>query len=496
MAFHDRISSLPIFLRPAPLCGIAIICGIWIGFALLGDVDRLAIDGETLRAIYILIGGALTIAQVATIVSGIRRQISLERTNLRFKTALENLTHGLCMFDGDKRLATWNTRYANLYRLTPALLEVGTTHEAIIAHRITSGVLAGDKDTGAVGKKLSALDKHSTAAASSRIDQLADGRLIRVVRQPMPDGGWVATHEDITEREKLEKQREDMLAQESRRSLTERAISSFRDRVEEVLGKVISNTNSMKSTANSLIGSSNETTVHAENALRESNQASANVATVSGSVEELLASIAEINLQLAQTRNLVNNAATKAKATNGEYAGLAQTAHRVGDVIKLIQDIAGQTNLLALNATIEAARAGEAGRGFSVVANEVKSLAVQTAKATEEIARQMLAVQGSTQAAVKSVEAIEQGMHEISTRTAVAAGALVEQNSATSDIARNAAKAALGTSLVVSLLSQVSSAALGTRAAAETVLGASNSVDASVDNLRAEIDSFLSKVAA
>lgn len=496
MTFRELRSSLPIFLRPAPLCGIVVVCGIWGGLASLADAEHLATDGETLRRVYILIGAALTILLVTMIVTGVRRQASLEKTNLRFKTALENLTHGLCMFDSNKRLVIWNTRYADLYRLTPDLLTVGTSHEAIIAHRVKSGVLAGDKDTRAVDKKLSALDKHSSAAVSSRVDQLADGRLICVVRQPMPDGGWVATHEDITEREKLENQREHMLAQEARRSLTDQAITSFRDRVEEVLRRVISNTSSMKSTANSLIGSSAETTEHAENALRESNQASDNVATVSGSVEELVSSIAEINMQLAQTRDLVDKAATKAKATNGEYAGLTQTAHRVGDVVKLIQGIAAQTNLLALNATIEAARAGEAGRGFTVVASEVKSLALQTAKATEDIARQMLAVQGSTQAAVNSVEDIEQSMHEINTRTAAAAGALVEQNSATSDIARNAAKAALGTSLVVSLLNQVSSAALGTRAAAETVLGASNSVDTSIDSLRAEIEAFLSKVAA
>ena len=244
----------------------------------------------------------------------------------------------------------------------------------------------------------------------------------------------------------------------------------------------------------SLVASA-ETTRHAEGALRESNDASANVSSVATAAEELSASIAEINFQLAQTTELVGSAVNKAKATNVEYAGLAEAAVKIGDVVKLIRNIAGQTNLLALNATIEAARAGEAGRGFAVVASEVKSLAVETAKATEEIARHILAVQQSTGGAVEAVHGIEQGMHEISTRTSGAAASVLEQNAATSEITRNAVNAARGTSAVVTALNKVSDAAIGTRVAAETVLTASDSVDASVGSLRAEIESFLNKVA-
>jgi methyl-accepting chemotaxis protein len=472
---------------------LAIIAILWIGLVIvLPDADGRLAGYEQHRAAYFAAAAILTLLELVTIAVGIRRQLSLEKTNLRFNTALENMTHGLCMFDGDKRLVIWNDRYASLYRLPPELLKVGTSHEAIIAHRVTNGILKGDSSADAVDKKLGALGQHSSDKVSSRVDELADGRLIRVIRQPMRDGGWVATHEDITERQKLEQQRDTMLAQEKRRLSTESAISWFRERVEEVLGKVSNSTDAMKSTATALIGSSHDTTRHAEGALRESNEASMNVSLVASSAEELSASIAEINQQLAQTTELVGNAVNNVKATNGEYTELAQAAQKIGDVVMLIRNIAGQTNLLALNATIEAARAGEAGRGFAVVASEVKSLAVETAKATEEIARHILAVQQSTGGAVEAVRGIEQSMHQISTRTATS---ILEQGAETSEISRSAVNAASGTGLVVDALGKVSQAAIGTRAAAETVLTASQSVDTSVGNLRAEIESFLNKVA-
>ena len=495
MTTQRSLQVLRALSRPVPMLGMAMIAVTWLGLYVLCGSGTTIVAADQRLSVHISVALVLTLLQLITIVVGVRRYQSLERTNLQFNTALENMTHGLCMFDAGKRLVICNERYASLYRLPPKLLKVGTPHEAIIAHRVMNGLLKGEQSATAVDKKLGALDQHSSEKISSRIDELADGRLIRVTRQPMAGGGWVATHEDITERHRLENQRDTMLAQESRRLVTESAIRSFRERVEEMLGVVSSSTNAMKSTAATLIASSHETTKHAEGALHESNDASANVSLVAGSAEELSASIAEINLQLAQTTDLVAHAVAEAKASNGEYAELARAAEKIGDVVKLIRNIAGQTNLLALNATIEAARAGEAGRGFAVVAAEVKSLAVETAKATEEIARHILAVQQSTGGAVQAVHGIEESMREISARTSSAAASILQQNAATSEISRNAVNAARGTSTVVSVLGKVSEAATGTRTAAETVLNASNSVDASVGKLRTEIEAFLHKVA-
>ena len=405
----------------------------------------------------------------------------LRTQNVRFNAALNNMAQGLCMFGADRRLVVCNERYARMYALPTELVQPGTPHEAIIKDRVERGILAGEKTDLAVGKKLANLSKHSTDKISSRIDKLADGRQIKVTREPMPGGGWVATHEDVTE-------------QDHRNAIIS-AISLFRDRVEEVLGTVNNSPAAMKSTATVLFGSSDQTMQRAEVALRDSNEASGSVAIVASAAEQLSGSIAEISQQLSQTTNIVANAVTEAEATNNKYAGLVQAAEKIGDVVKLIRNVAGQTNLLALNATIEAARAGEAGRGFAVVASEVKSLAVQTAKATDEITRHIIAVQSSANGALEGIHSIHKRMREINTRTSGASSSVVEQNVATVDITQNAAKAARGTNAVVVVLGELTHAAMGTRTAAETVLTASNSVDTSIGHLRDEIEKFLGKVA-
>jgi methyl-accepting chemotaxis protein len=282
---------------------------------------------------------------------------------------------------------------------------------------------------------------------------------------------------------------------EGRRALIDEAIAAFRLRVESVLKIVSDGATAMQSTATGLLGSSEQTSQRAQSAVQASNEASTNVGTAAIAATELSSSIAEISAQLTRTTGVVRASVDEAEATNSQIAGLAEAAQKIGDVVKLIRDIAGQTNLLALNATIEAARAGEAGRGFAVVASEVKSLAVQTAKATEEIASQILAVQGSTAGAVGAIRGIAGRMREISEYTSSVAVAVEQQNTATGEISANVEGAARGTSTVVSVLYDVADAAIATRSSAETVLSASRSVESAVAKLRAEVETFLDKVA-
>jgi methyl-accepting chemotaxis protein len=185
----------------------------------------------------------------------------------------------------------------------------------------------------------------------------------------------------------------------------------------------------------------------------------------------------------------------EASASNDQIGTLAQAAQKIGDVVKLIQDVTGQINLLTLNATIEAARAGDAGRGFAVVASEVKSLAVQTGKATEEIAAQIAEVQVSTDAAVEAIRRIVERMQEINRHTAAVSASVEEQNAATGEITQNVISAASGTKEIVSALTEVAGAASETRGSAETVLATSEAVEKAADDLRVEVEGFLEKVA-
>lgn len=402
--------------------------------------------------------------------------------NARFNAALNNMPQGLCMFDSDKRLVVSNERYASIYALPPELLKPGTSHETIIAHRISHGILAGEKTDAAVEEKLAALNKHSTGKTSSRIDKLADGRLIKVTRDPLPGGGWVATHEDVTE--------------QAQRYSIDTAISSFRGRVESVLQLVSDCTTALKSTATDLFGSSEQTTLRAKGIVQASQGASTSVGNAAVATRQMSDSATQIGQQIEQTNNIVRSAVSKVKTTNNEFIGLSNAAQKIGDVTKLIQQISGQTNLLALNATIEAARAGQAGRGFAVVASEVKSLALQTSKATEEVVGQILAVQASTKGAIQAVSSIEESIGEISTYTSAVAGSIEEQNAANFEISNNVQNAAKETSKIVAVLGEVADAAVATRTSAEVVLSAADSVERAIDNLRREVESFLGDVAA
>jgi methyl-accepting chemotaxis protein len=203
------------------------------------------------------------------------------------------------------------------------------------------------------------------------------------------------------------------------------------------------------------------------------------------------ASIDEIGRQTSRSTAVAGQAVAQTDQTSTVVQGLAESGRKIGDVVKLIQDIAGQTNLLALNATIEAARAGDAGRGFAVVASEVKSLATQTAKATEEITVQVSAVQSATDEAVSSIKAISQTINQINAITTAIATAVEQQGAATREISRSVQDAADGTQSVSVNIAGVEEAIRENNAAAGIVRDASSFLGRQLQELRGEFDQMV-----
>ena len=210
----------------------------------------------------------------------------------------------------------------------------------------------------------------------------------------------------------------------------------------------------------------------------------------------MTSSVNEVGRQVQESSQIAAEAVRQAELTDARIAQLSQAASRIGDVVKLITAIAEQTNLLALNATIEAARAGEAGRGFAVVASEVKALAAQTAKATEEIGAQIASMQTATQESVGAIKEIGSTIGRISHIASGIAAAVEQQGATTTEIARNLNQAAQATSRVASNISSVNRGAVETGSASSQVLASARSLSKESHLLKGEVDRFLDMVRA
>ncbi|GAB4523868.1 MAG: hypothetical protein Tsb0019_25830 [Roseibium sp.] len=279
-----------------------------------------------------------------------------------------------------------------------------------------------------------------------------------------------------------------------RQGFLENLIQDFKSVMSERLATVGDQMARMREAASTLEGLANDAKSESDTAGSASRNASENVAAVAAATEEMTATVQEIANQTEATTRIVTEAVEAADATNRNVQTLSEAAEHIGSVVNLIRDIAEQTNLLALNATIEAARAGEAGRGFAVVASEVKELAEQTSKATDEISGRITGIQDSVKDAASAIGHITEKVSEIKNLTSSVAGAIEEQRAANEEIARSARSASDSTGAAATSMSSVSGAVERTSDEAGAVNGASDLVSEASSSLARDVEKFLADV--
>ncbi|WFU72208.1 methyl-accepting chemotaxis protein [Bradyrhizobium sp. CB2312] len=339
----------------------------------------------------------------------------------------------------------------------------------------------------AVMNRLSSGDTSVTIPGSERPDELGTmAKAVDVFRQNMLEAGA------LREAQEADKAKAEIEKQALQRQMADR----FEADVKGVVAAVAKATEGMQNVAGEITSSVNGTSQRASAAATASEEASTSVNAVAAATEELASSVSEIGRQVTHSSEVASNAVVKATETTEMVTSLAASAERIGYVLRLISEIASQTNLLALNATIEAARAGEAGRGFAVVASEVKELASQTAKATDEIASQVSAIQAATGNCVTAISGISDTIREISGIATTIAAAVEEQGSATREIARSVQQASAGTTDVSANVAGASQAADQSRALAGNVMVASGELGHHASALMKSVDTFLAGLRA
>jgi methyl-accepting chemotaxis protein len=334
----------------------------------------------------------------------------------------------------------------------------------------------------AVMNRLSSGEIDVTIPGSERRDELGTmAAAVDVFRRSMIEARGMREAQEVTKQQ----------AEREKKALQRQMADRFEADVKSVVATVAKATSEMQRVAGEITTSVNGTSERAAAAAAASEEASASVSTVAAATEELASSVTEIGRQVTHSSRVADDAVVKAGRTTEMVGSLASAAEKIGDVLRLIGAIASQTNLLALNATIEAARAGEAGRGFAVVASEVKELASQTAKATDEIAGQVAAIQSATGECVTAIGGISDTIREISGIATTIAAAVEQQGSATREIARSVQQAATGTSEVSVNVTGASQSADRSRALADNVLTATGQLGRQADALHASVDTFL-----
>jgi methyl-accepting chemotaxis protein len=296
------------------------------------------------------------------------------------------------------------------------------------------------------------------------------------------------------ERMRAEQAEQEKRAAEERRATTQKLAGEFEAVVGNIVDSVSSAATNLEGTAGALARTAETTQQLSGMVAAASEETSANVHSAAAAADQMSSSVDHISQHVQESSSIAAQAVTQAEKTDARIIKLSDAANRIGDVVKLINDVAEQTNLLALNATIEAARAGEAGKGFAVVAHEVKALATQTAKATGEIATQIAAMQAATKESVGAIKEIGGTVARISEIARTIAAAVEEQGTATQGIALNVRQAAQGTAELTTSIADVNRGASETGAASAQVFSSAQSLSRESSRLKAEVTKFLASV--
>jgi methyl-accepting chemotaxis protein len=415
--------------------------------------------------------------------SAMKSQAMAVKLRAEMRTAAEQL---------NSRVDQFVKNASNEYQTTSTQLVIVATVGILLG--ILSGFLIGQFGIvkpvvllKAVMEAFAGNNLNANVPGLDRRDELGDmARTVEVFKKNGLEVERMRAEQQETEKRNAEQRKADMF----------KLADDFEGAVGEIIETVSSASTELEASASTLTSTAARSQELSIVVAAASEEASTNVQSVASATEELSSSVNEISRQVQESARMAREAVDQARATNDRVSELSRAASRIGDVVELINTIAGQTNLLALNATIEAARAGEAGRGFAVVASEVKALAEQTAKATGEIGQQISGIQAATQDSVNAIREISGTIEKLSEISSTIAAAVEEQGAATQEISRNVQQAAEGTQQVSSNITDVQRGATETGSASSQVLSAAQSLSGDSNRLKLEVGKFLNSVRA